>query len=161
VKSGLLAALVAAALAVAASRAPRVVAAEPSLTDREFRTLVTSLSEQGGTFVTDNIVSNEIALQDVLPELERAHRGAYIGVGPEQNLTYVTALKPSIAFVVDLQRGNLLLQLLYKALIEMSSDRADFLSRLFARRRPSGVGSATPATAMLAAFAAEPVSESL
>src|SRR6478735_4636388 len=111
-KSGLLAALVAAALAVAASREPRAAAAE--------------------AFVTDNIVSNEIALQDVLPELERTHRGAYIGVGPEQNLTYITALEPSIAFVVDLQRGNMLLHLMYKALIELSADRADFLSRLFA-----------------------------
>src|SRR5215813_10626622 len=99
-KSGLLAALAAAALVVDASRGPRAVEAEPSLTDREFRTLVTSLSERGGTFVTDNIVSNEIALQDVLPELARTHRGAYIGVGPEQNLTYISALKPSIAFIV-------------------------------------------------------------
>src|SRR5215467_6205839 len=160
-KSGLLAALVAAALGVAASRIPRAVAAEPSLTDREFRTLVASLSEQGGTFVTDNIVSNEIALQDVLPELERTHRGAYIGVGPEQNLTYVAALKPSIAFVVDLQRGTLLLHLMYKALVEMSSDRADFLSRLFARSRPAGVGPGTSAAAMFDAYAAVPVSDRL
>lgn len=160
-KSGLLAALVAAALAVAASRAPRVVAAEPSLTDREFRTLVTSLSEQGGTFVTDNIVSNEIALQDVLPELERTHRGAYIGVGPEQNLTYISALKPSIAFVVDLQRGNLLLHLMYKALIELSTDRADFVSRLFARPRPAGLAQDAPASALLAAVASAPRSTSI
>ena len=150
-KSRVTAAVFAAALALAAAHAPGVLAQDPSLTDREFRALIASISEQGGTFVTDNIVSNEIAMQDVLPELERVHRGAYVGVGPEQNLTYVTALKPSIAFVVDLQRGNLLLQLMYKALIEMSSDRADFLSRLFARPRPSGVGSATPAPAMLAA----------
>src|SRR5262245_60828140 len=101
-KSALLAALVATALIVAA-RAPR--AAGPSLTHQEFRTLIASLSERGGTFVTDNIVSNEIALQDVVPDLARTHRGAYIGVGPEQNLTYISALEPSIAFVVDLQRS--------------------------------------------------------
>jgi hypothetical protein len=115
-KSGLLAVAVAAALAVAAPRAPRA-AAEPSLTDQEFRTLITGMSERGGSFVTDNIVSNEIAQQDVLPDVERTHRGAYIGVGPEQNLTYISALKPSIAFVVDLQRGNMLLHLMYKALV--------------------------------------------
>ena len=159
-KSGLLAALVVLALTVAA-RLPRVSAAEPSLTDQEFRTLITSLSERGGTFVTDNIVSNEIALQDVLPELERTHRGAYIGVGPEQNLTYISALKPSIAFVVDLQRSNMLVQLMYKALVEMSTDRADFLSRLFARPRPSGLTADTPASAMLAAFAAVPRSSEM
>ena len=66
---------VAAALAVAAPRAPRA-AAELSLTDQEFRTLITSMSERGGSFVTDNIVSNEIAQQDVLPDVERTHRGA-------------------------------------------------------------------------------------
>jgi hypothetical protein len=160
-KFGFAAAVLAAALALAVVHAPFARAEDPSLTDREFRALITSLSEQGGTFVTDNIVSNEIAMQDVLPELERVHRGAYIGVGPEQNLTYVTALKPSIAFVVDLQRGNLLLHLMYKALIEMSSDRADFLSRLFARPRPADVGAGTSAAAMLAAYAAVPMSEPL
>jgi hypothetical protein len=159
--SGFAAAVLAAALVVTVAHAPRLRAQEPSLTDREFRALITSVSEQGGTFVTDNIVSNEIAMQDVLPELERVHRGAYVGVGPEQNLTYVVALKPTIAFVVDLQRGNLLLHLMYKALIEMASDRADFLSRLFARPRPSGVGASTSAAAMLAAYAAVPLSEPL
>jgi hypothetical protein len=160
-KSGLIAAVTVAGLALAAAHAPRALADDPSLTDHEFRSLITSLSERGGTFVTDNIVSNEIALQDVLPELERVHRGAYVGVGPEQNLTYITALKPSIAFVVDLQRGNLLLHLMYKALIEMSTDRADFLSRLFARPRPSSVSSETSAAAMFDAYAAVPVSEQL
>jgi hypothetical protein len=160
-KSGFIAAAVATALALVAAPEPHTLADAPSLTDQEFRSLVTSVSEPGGTFVTDNIVSNEIAMQDVLPEIERVHRGAYVGVGPEQNLTYVSALKPSIAFVVDLQRGNLLLHLMYKALIEMSSDRADFLSRLFARPRPSGVGSGTSAAAMFDAYAAVPMSERL
>jgi hypothetical protein len=151
-KSGLLAVAVAAALAVAAAREPHA-AAEPSITDQEFRTLITSMSERGGSFVTDNIVSNEIAQQDVLPDVERTHRGAYIGVGPEQNLTYVSALKPSIAFVVDLQRGNMLLHLMYKALVELSADRADFLSRLFARPRPAGLAQDAPAPALFAAYA--------
>jgi len=159
-KSGF-AAAAAAALVVLAAAPRSVVAADPALSDQEFRTLITGLSEPGGTFVTDNILSNEIAMQDVLPELERTHRGAYIGVGPEQNLTYITALKPSIAFVVDLQRGNLLLHLMYKALVEMSTDRADFLSRLFARPRPSSVGPEMPAAAMLDAYAAVPMSQSL
>jgi hypothetical protein len=160
-KSGVIAAVVAAALALAAAHAPRALADDPYLTDQEFRSLITNMSESGGTFVTDNIVSNEIAMQDVLPELERVHRGAYVGVGPEQNLTYVAALKPSIAFVVDLQRGNLLLHLMYKAVIEMSSDRADFLSRLFARPRPSGVGAGTSAAAMLEAYGSVPRSAPL
>jgi len=157
-KSGLVVIAVAAAVAAATPRAPRAAAAEPSLSDQEFRTLITGLSERGGTFVTDNIVSNEIAQQDVLPELERTHHGAYIGVGPEQNLTYVSALKPSIAFIVDLQRGNMLLQLMYKALVETSSDRADFLSRLFARPRAAGLAPDAPASTLLGAYAALPPS---
>src|SRR6266404_5239161 len=109
----------------------------PRISDADFHAIVTGLSEPGGVFVTDNIVSNEIAFQDVLPDLQRRDRqGAYIGVGPEQNLSYIAALKPPIAFIVDLQRGNLLLHLMYKALVEMSADRVDFMSRLFARSRP-------------------------
>jgi len=158
-KSGLAAAVLAAHLAVAGAPSPRAAAA-PSLTDQEFRTLIANISEPGGTFVTDNIVSNEIAMQDVLPELERTRRGAYIGVGPEQNLTYIAALQPPIAFVVDLQRGNLLLHLMYKALVEMSADRADFLSRLFARPRPTGLATDADASALLAAYASVPMSAS-
>src|SRR5882757_7277827 len=146
------AAVLSAALATAQSFPAR-------LSDAEFRTLVTRLSEPGGTFVTDNIISNEIAFQDVLPELQRRERqGAYIGVAPEQNLSYIAALKPSIAFIVDLQRGNLLLHLMYKALVELSANRADFMSRLFARPRPAGISSDATASVLFSAFAAVPVS---
>src|SRR5207245_1794008 len=63
----------------------------------------------------------------------------YMGVGPEQNFTYITALKPAMVFIVDVRRGNLELQLMYKALFELSSDRADFVSRLFSKKRPATV----------------------
>src|ERR1043165_2372654 len=72
-----------------------------------------------------------------LPALQRRpSRGAYIGVAPEQNLSYIAALQPPVAFIVDLQRDNLRLHLLYKAIIELSNSRADFLSRVFCRIRP-------------------------
>src|SRR5665213_385405 len=136
-------------------------ARQQRLSDKEFQALMTGMSEAGGTFVTDNIISNELAFQDVIPELQRTHRGAYIGVGPEQNFTYIVALKPSIAFIVDLRRGNMLLQLMYKALVEMSADRAEFMSRLFARPRPANVGAETEAGALFSAYAAVPASEEL
>ena len=63
--------------------------------------------------------------------------GVYLGVGPDQNFTYLVALKPKIAFIFDIRRQNMLTQLMYKALIEQSNDRADFISRLFARARPA------------------------
>jgi hypothetical protein len=37
--------------------------------------------------------------------------------------------------VLDIRRQNMLEHLTYKALFEMSTDRADFLSRLFSRQR--------------------------
>ena len=78
---------------------------------------------------------------------------AYIGVGPEQNFTYIAAVQPSIAFIVDIRRGNLQLQLMYKALFELSSDRADFVSRLFSRKAPDGLGSQPTAKQIFEAIA--------
>jgi hypothetical protein len=125
------------------------------LGDQEFWTLLTNLSEPNGSFRSDNLLSNELRHQLVIPELRQtAARGrAYIGVGPEQNFTYIAALQPSIAFVVDIRRGNLQLHLMYKALFEISADRADFVSRLFSRKQPDGLRAASSATEIFDAFA--------
>src|ERR1051326_171371 len=150
--AGLAAAVLTAAALGFAQSAPRGVERRP-LSDADFHALVTGLSEPGGTFITDNLLSNEIAYQDVLPELQRRPvQGAYIGVGPEQNLSYVAALKPPIAFVVDLQRANLRLHLLYKALVELSNSRADFLSRMFCRLRPHDLTIDLPAAQLFDAY---------
>ena len=89
-----------------------------SLTDREFWSLIEQLSEPDGYFRSDNLLSNESGLQDVIPKLKERIKpgGVYIGVGPEQNFTYVLAFEPKISFVVDIRRLNLLEHLLYKAL---------------------------------------------
>jgi hypothetical protein len=109
------------------------------LSDVAFWNLINDFSEPGGAFVSDNFVSNERTFQRVLSELTegRANRGVYLGVGPEQNFTYIVALKPKMAFIVDIRRQNMIEHLMYKALIEMSTDRADFLSRLFSRQKPA------------------------
>ena len=65
--------------------------------------------------------------------------GVYLGVGPEQNFTYIAALKPKMVFITDIRRGNLHMHLMYKALFEMSADRAEFVSRLFTKQRPAGL----------------------
>src|SRR5262245_13834050 len=105
------------------------------LSDDEFWRLTVDLSEPGGAFVFDNFVSNEITYQRVIPELKQTVKPgrAFLGVGPEQNFTYIAAVEPAIAFIVDIRRQNLLEHLVYKALFELSSDRADFVSRLFSR----------------------------
>src|SRR5438105_10697241 len=136
------AAFAALALAACVSTAAATGALPARLTDQEFWTLVSDLSEPGGSFRSDNLLSNELRLQYVIPDLLRTvPRGrAYIGVGPEQNFTYIAAVRPSMAFIVDIRRGNLHLQLMYKALFELSSDRVDFVSRLFSRRMPEALG---------------------
>jgi hypothetical protein len=45
-----------------------------------------------------------------------------------------------MVFIVDIRRGNLDLQLMYKALFEMSKNRAEFVFRLFSRKPPEGIG---------------------
>ena len=113
----------------------------PRLSDQEFFTLMTELSEADGFFRSDNLVSNELFMQRVIPDLTRVVKpgGVYLGVGPEQNFTYMAAIKPAMAFIIDVRRGNLQLHLMYKALFELSSDRADFVSRLFSLKRPAGL----------------------
>jgi hypothetical protein len=111
------------------------------LTDREYWSLIADFSEADGEFRSDNLLSNELLMQHVIPDLIRLSRlnRVYLGVGPEQNFTYIAALKPKMAFIVDIRRGNLQLHLMYKALFELSSDRADFIFRLFSRKRPEGL----------------------
>jgi hypothetical protein len=121
--------------------------------DREFWSMVQGFSEPNGFFDSDNLVSNEDEYQTVIPELTgSAPRGAYLGVGPDQNFAYIIALDPPIAFITDIRRGNLHVHLMYKALIEQSADRADFLARLFSRPRPPNLPAGASADALFAAF---------
>jgi hypothetical protein len=112
------------------------------LSDQEFWKLSSESSEPDGTFRSDNLLSNESYFQYVIPPLNSVARQGrvYMGVGPEQNFTYIAALKPKMVFIVDIRRGNLDLQLMYKALFELSKDRAEFVSRLFAKKEPEGIG---------------------
>jgi hypothetical protein len=133
------------------------------LTDAEFWTLIGDLSEANGTFRSENLLSNEARFQFVIPDLVEGVRpgGVYLGVGPEQNFTYIAAVKPAIAFIVDIRRGNLDLHLMYKALFELSGDRADFVSRLFSRKRPGRLRSESTAAEIFSAYAQVEPSEDL
>ena len=142
------------------------IAAEPlprALPDAEFWRLVEELSEPNGYFDSDNLLSNETTFQYVIPRLTTIVKpgSAYLGVGPEQNFTYIIALQPGIAFVPDIRRGNLQAHLMYKALIEMAADRAEFLSLLFARTRPAGLGQASDVNRLLEAYSRAPVDDAL
>ena len=85
----------------------------------------------------------------------------YLGVGPEQNFTYMAAVRPHLAIIFDIRRGNFDLQLMYKALFELARDRADFVSKLFAKPRPAGLGAQASAADIFGAFGRVPSSETL
>ena len=131
-------------VAVAFVRVPRFAAdtLPAQLTDREFWDLSEQFSEQNGVFRSDNLLSNEVGYQTVIPQLLKQAKqgGVYLGVGPEQNFTYIAALHPKMVFITDIRRGNLHTQMMYKALFELSADRAEFASRLFSKPRPAGLG---------------------
>ena len=136
----------------------RMWAVPDRLTDQEFWKIVQDSSEPGGYFRSadiTNLTSNELQYEYVLADL--VHRtkpgGVYLGVGPEQNYTYIAAIKPRMAVIFDIRRGNLDLQLMYKAIFELSKDRADFVSMLFSRPRPAGLTASSSASQLFQSFA--------
>ena len=145
-------------VAYAAPSAARAQSLPNRLSDDEFWRLVNDLSEAGGYFRSDNFVSNETTFQHVIPELLKSHAlgGVYLGVGPDQNFTYIVALKPRLAIVTDIRRQNMIEHLMYKAVIELSPTRADFLALLFSRPRPNGLADTAGAPALLQAYLAVP-----
>lgn len=110
------------------------------LSDAEFWSLVGDISEPGGFFrITDNFTSNEMEVGQVSSMLRaaRVKGGAYIGVGPEQNFSYIAAVRPSVAFIIDIRRQAVIQHLMFKALFELSKDRAEFISLTFAKAKPA------------------------
>jgi hypothetical protein len=153
--AGLILAAGFAGLTLAGTTARLTAQALPTrLADQEFWRLSMDASESNGYFRSDNLVSNESGFQYVVPDLIRTTKPGrvYMGVGPEQNFTYIVATKPQMVFIVDVRRGNLELQLMYKALFELSADRAEFVSRLFAKKRPDGLTAQSTAAQIFAAF---------
>lgn len=157
------AAPIAAAPAPPAPVAPKPAVLPDRLSDAEFWSLINELSEPNGYFRSDNLLSNEVWLQYVIPELLAVARPGrvYMGVGPEQNFTYIAALKPAMVFITDVRRGNLDLHLMYKALFELSADRVEFVGRLFSRPRPDGLTAASSVREIFEAYAAVPGDQQL
>ncbi|MBW2527520.1 MAG: hypothetical protein JRI23_25285, partial [Deltaproteobacteria bacterium] len=122
------------ATATASARAAARPQAAPLSAER-FVSLVTELSEPDADFFSDNFISNETSYLQSAADLSRAARrgGAYIGVGPEQNFTYIGLIQPDRAYVVDIRRDNLVLHLLYKAAFDLARSRSEFLTLLVTR----------------------------
>lgn len=121
-----------------AAYASSLASAAPQAVDSSFAKLVQRLSEPGGYFDSDNLISNETSYLHVLDGMRRlkVQGGAYIGVGPDQNFSYIAAVRPNIAFMVDIRRDNLLEHLLFKALFGMSRNRIEYLCLLFGKPLP-------------------------
>ncbi len=121
--------------ATAAASAQMAAVQLGRLSAAEFTRLISEFSEEGGYFFSDNLTSNEDSYLTVVDKLQElgAKDGAYIGVGPEQNFTYIAKIRPRIAFIVDIRRQAMIQHLMYKAIFELSPTRAEFLSRLLSR----------------------------
>src|SRR5215472_615819 len=101
-----------------------------SLSAADFSRAIRDISEDGGYFHSDNFTSNETSYLHIVDRLRQlaGSGGAYIGVGPEQNFTYIAKVRPQIAFIVDIRRQAIIQHLMYKAIFELSPTRTEFLS---------------------------------
>lgn len=106
-----------------------------SLPAEEFAQLINDFSEAGGDFDSDNYVSNETSYLSIIGQLQQSATlgGAYIGVGPEQNFSYIAKTKARVAFIVDIRRDAVLQHLLYKALFQLSPTPQEFLVNWLSR----------------------------
>jgi hypothetical protein len=125
------------------------------LDDTTFWRMMNEMSEPWGVFRSENFVSNETSYQWIIPELQRTVPAGrvYLGVAPDQNFTYIVAMQPSIAFMVDIRHQNAMQHLMYKALMETSKTRAEFLAKLFARPVLQDVDTASTVVALFNALA--------
>lgn len=116
--------------AVAATQAQ-----DAALSTAEFARLVERISEPNGYFDTDNLISNESSYLHVMGKMRKLNvtGGAYVGVGPDQNFSYIAQVRPRIAFIVDIRRDNQLQHLFFKALFALANNRAEYLCLLFGK----------------------------
>ena len=125
------------ALLVAAPRAlPQAPAA---LSDSAYAALVARLSEPGGFFPSDNLITNEDSYLHPISTLRRlgVTGGAYLGVAPDQNFSYIAAVRPRIAIILDIRRDNLDELQMYKAIFALARNRLEYLCLLFGRPAPA------------------------
>lgn len=131
--------VVVAVIALLASAAPVLAQIPSSLTATEFAALSARLSEPSGYFDTDNLISNEDSYLHVVGTLKRVGvtGGVYLGVGPDQNFSYIAAIRPRAAFIVDVRRDNLLHHLLLKSAFALARNRLEYMCVLFGRQAPA------------------------
>ena len=122
---------------------------------RTFWRMVTDMSEQAGSF-RFQFMSNEVEFPSIVPDLKKNMKpgGVYLGVGPEQNFTYIAAIQPKIAFIFDIRRENMIEHLIYKAIFEASANRSEFVSKLFSRKTTVSLTDKSTVEALFRAYTA-------
>lgn len=148
--------VIAFSVSVSVWRAAKASSLPDQLSDADFWSLERQISEPGGYFqITDNFTSNEPEIGRIFTMLRErgVQGGVYLGVGPEQNLTYIAALRPAMAFLIDIRRQAAIQHLMFKAMFELSRDRADFISLLFSKPRPPALDQTTPIQRIWEAYA--------
>jgi hypothetical protein len=128
------------------------IASTKLLPDEEVGPLLARLSENPGSFPSENYVTNETSLLHVARAIQdpKLRGRAYVGVGPEQNYTYLAMLEPSVAYIVDIRRGNLLEHMFFRACFEAAATRLELLGALLMRRPRAAAG--TTATSSIVAL---------
>ena len=141
---------------VLVAHSPNVARAQRTV-DSSFAGVIARLSESGGYFDSDNIISNEASYLQIASQLTKVgvHGGVYIGVGPDQNFSYIALIRPRVAFMLDVRRDNMMEHLLFKSLFVSSRNRLEYLLRLFGKAVPPDIESWTgrSTSEILAAFA--------
>jgi hypothetical protein len=109
---------------------------------KAFVALSGRLSEPGGYFDSDNLISNETSYQHVLIKMRELNvsGGVYLGVGPDQNFTYIARIRPRMAIIIDIRRDNLLQHLLFKALFARARNRVEYLCLFMGKPFPKTKG---------------------
>jgi hypothetical protein len=89
----------------------------------------------------DCFVSSEVSYNQAIASCRKSPGsspgGSYVGVGPEQNYSYIAALRHDFAVIVDARLDNLLEHLWFKLLLERAESPLEFLASMFQRAIPS------------------------
>jgi hypothetical protein len=109
----------------------------------QFARMIESFSEPNGYFDTDNLISNESSYLHVMGKMRKMNvsGGAFIGVGPDQSFSYIAKIRPSIVFITDVRRDNLLQHFWFKALFALSRNRMEYLCLMFGKTPPADLNS--------------------
>jgi hypothetical protein len=134
---GLTTLLVIAAITIPWTQQQPRAATNVEVSVEQFARYVGEWSEEEGYFDSDNFISNETSYLHVVDQLQKLKPGGiYLGVGPDQNFSYIVHTRPALAIVTDIRRQNMLELLWFKALFAMAANRLEYVSLMVSKETP-------------------------